>query len=145
MGKAPERATLASLPAPPPRRSEPLGTPGDGKPAHPSPGPHQSTRTPTTGGRPPDSGVDMATQQACEFFQNPLMGAYWEASKGQRATPKRSSNEARIWRMADGLTKDLDDADTDEWWVVGGRRPAYLIPLRSSDFCLQPYVHQQSQ
>src|SRR5206468_11987020 len=48
--------------SPPPCRSEPLGTLGDGKRRPPLAGPHQSTRTPTTGGRPPDSGVDMATQ-----------------------------------------------------------------------------------
>jgi hypothetical protein len=56
---------------------------------------------------------------ARELFQNPLMREYWEASKGQRATLKDSSEEARIGRMVDGLIKDLDEADTDEWWVVG--------------------------
>ncbi|MGW1726628.1 DUF6082 family protein [Streptomyces sp. NPDC002306] len=54
-----------------------------------------------------------------EFFQSPLLREYWEASKGQRATLKQSSDEARIGRMVDGLIKDLDEADTDEWWVVG--------------------------
>ncbi|MGW4757586.1 DUF6082 family protein [Streptomyces chartreusis] len=56
---------------------------------------------------------------ARELFQNTLMREYWEASKGQRATLKHSSDEARIGRMVDGLIKDLDEADTDEWWVVG--------------------------
>ncbi|MER5910964.1 DUF6082 family protein [Streptomyces sp. NPDC001982] len=46
------------------RRSEPLGTLGDGKGRPPLAGTFQSTRTPTTGGRPPDSGVDMATQSS---------------------------------------------------------------------------------
>ncbi|MFE9023626.1 DUF6082 family protein [Streptomyces sp. NPDC007808] len=61
---------------------------------------------------------------ARELFQNPLMREYWEASKGQRATLKHSSEEARIGRMVDGLIKDLDEADTDEWWVVGNPPPA---------------------
>jgi hypothetical protein len=56
---------------------------------------------------------------ARELFQNPLMREYWEASKGQRATLKDSSEEARVGRIVDGLIKDLDEADTDEWWVVG--------------------------
>jgi hypothetical protein len=54
-----------------------------------------------------------------EIFQNPVMREYWEASKGQRATLKQSADEARIGRMVDGLILDLDEADTDEWWVVG--------------------------
>ncbi|MEU9779952.1 DUF6082 family protein [Streptomyces phaeochromogenes] len=54
-----------------------------------------------------------------EFFQSPLLREYWEASKGQRATLKQSSDEARIGRMVDDLIRDLDEADTDEWWVVG--------------------------
>ncbi|EGX61160.1 hypothetical protein SZN_03734 [Streptomyces zinciresistens K42] len=56
---------------------------------------------------------------ARELFQNALMREYWEASKGQRATLKDSSDEARVGRLVDGLIKDLDEADTDEWWVVG--------------------------
>ncbi|WP_019325830.1 DUF6082 family protein, partial [Streptomyces sp. TOR3209] len=53
---------------------------------------------------------------ARELFQNPVMREYWEASRGQRATLKQSSDEARIGRLVDGLIRDLDDADTDEWW-----------------------------
>jgi hypothetical protein len=56
---------------------------------------------------------------ARELFQNPLMREYWEASKGQRATLKHSSDEARIGRMVDSLIGDIEDNDTDEWWVVG--------------------------
>jgi hypothetical protein len=56
---------------------------------------------------------------ARELFQNPVMREYWEASRGQRATLKQSSDEARIGHMVDGLIQDLDEADTDEWWVVG--------------------------
>ncbi|MFI6936416.1 DUF6082 family protein [Streptomyces sp. NPDC050287] len=54
-----------------------------------------------------------------ELFQSPLLREYWEASKGQRATLKNASDEASIGRMVDSLIKDLDEADTDEWWVVG--------------------------
>lgn len=54
-----------------------------------------------------------------EFFQSPLFRDYWEASKSQRATLNESSDEATIGRMVDGLVRDLDEADTDEWWVVG--------------------------
>ncbi|MEU0228246.1 DUF6082 family protein [Streptomyces sp. NPDC006284] len=56
---------------------------------------------------------------ARELFQNPLMREYWDASRGQRATLKRSSDEARIGLLVDALINDLDEADTDEWWVVG--------------------------
>ncbi|WP_395573464.1 DUF6082 family protein [Streptomyces sp. BK79] len=54
-----------------------------------------------------------------EIFQTPLMREYWAASKAQRATLKETSDETRIGAMVDGLIKDLDEADTDEWWVVG--------------------------
>lgn len=54
-----------------------------------------------------------------ELLQNPLFREYWDASKAQRANLKRSSDEARVGRMIDGLVRDLDEADTDEWWVVG--------------------------
>ncbi|MEU3254412.1 DUF6082 family protein [Streptomyces sp. NPDC006997] len=54
-----------------------------------------------------------------EFFQSQIFREYWEASKGQRATLSPSSDEARIGRMVDKLVMDLDEADTDEWWVVG--------------------------
>ena len=30
-----------------------------------------------------------------------------------------TSTESRVGGMVDGLIKDLDEADTDEWWVVG--------------------------
>ncbi|MFQ6142303.1 DUF6082 family protein [Streptomyces seoulensis] len=54
-----------------------------------------------------------------EIFRNPVMRDYWEASEEQRATLEHTSDEARIGRMIDGLIRDLDEADTDEWWVVG--------------------------
>ncbi|MFE2422392.1 DUF6082 family protein [Streptomyces hokutonensis] len=54
-----------------------------------------------------------------EFFQSPLFREYWQASKAQRASLNESSLEAGIGRMVDRLVLDLDEADTDEWWVVG--------------------------
>ncbi len=69
---------------------------------------------------------------ARELFQNPVMREYWEASRGQRATLKQSSDEARIGRLVDGLIRDLDDADTDEWWVVGTLRPPECSALPPS-------------
>ncbi|MET7452376.1 DUF6082 family protein [Streptomyces sp. NPDC005574] len=54
-----------------------------------------------------------------EFFQSPLFREYWRASKTQRAALNQSSEEASIGHMVDGLVSDLDEADTDEWWVVG--------------------------
>lgn len=60
---------------------------------------------------------------ARELFQNRLMREYWEASRGQRATLKHSSDEARLGRMVDSLISDLDEADTEEWWVVGTPPP----------------------
>ncbi|MFI1757835.1 DUF6082 family protein [Streptomyces sp. NPDC020571] len=54
-----------------------------------------------------------------ELFQTPLMREYWEASRDQRASFKVTSVESRVGTMVDGLLKDLDEADTDEWWVVG--------------------------
>lgn len=54
-----------------------------------------------------------------EFFQSPVFREYWEASRHMRATLNESSSEARLGHMVDGLVRDLDEADTDEWWVVG--------------------------
>jgi hypothetical protein len=54
-----------------------------------------------------------------EFFQSPVFREYWEASRHMRATLNESSVEAQLGHMVDGLVRDLDEADTDEWWVVG--------------------------
>ncbi|MFI8946838.1 DUF6082 family protein [Streptomyces sp. NPDC053750] len=53
-----------------------------------------------------------------ELFQTNLMREYWEASKEHRAS-LATTNESDVGRIVDGLIKDLDEADTDEWWVVG--------------------------
>ncbi|MER7718234.1 DUF6082 family protein [Streptomyces flaveolus] len=54
-----------------------------------------------------------------EFFQSPLFREYWEASRHMRASLNEASEEARLGHMVDGLVRELDEADTDEWWVVG--------------------------
>ncbi|MER6166052.1 DUF6082 family protein [Streptomyces violaceorubidus] len=54
-----------------------------------------------------------------EFFQSPVFREYWDASEHMRASLNEASEEARLGRMIDGLVHDLDEADTDEWWVVG--------------------------
>ncbi|MFJ3773288.1 DUF6082 family protein [Streptomyces sp. NPDC090075] len=51
--------------------------------------------------------------------QNPIFREYWEATRAARASLEQNSVEAQVGRMMDGLIRDLDEADTDEWWVVG--------------------------
>ncbi|MFJ2257361.1 DUF6082 family protein [Streptomyces sp. NPDC087844] len=51
--------------------------------------------------------------------QNPIFREYWEATRSARASLVADSVEARVGRMMDNLINDLDEADTDEWWVVG--------------------------
>ncbi|UIX30284.1 DUF6082 family protein [Streptomyces sp. GQFP] len=61
-----------------------------------------------------------------EFFghlrghlQNPVFREYWYATRGQRATIPGDSDEAELGHMIDDLLRQLEDADIDEWWVVG--------------------------
>lgn len=54
-----------------------------------------------------------------EFFQSPVFREYWEASRHMRASLDESSVEAQLGHMVDGLVRELDESDTDEWWVVG--------------------------
>ncbi|MET9355361.1 DUF6082 family protein [Streptomyces sp. NPDC006617] len=54
-----------------------------------------------------------------EFFQSPVFREYWEASRHMRASLDENSDEARLGLVVDALAKDFEDADTDEWWVVG--------------------------
>ncbi|MER6441801.1 DUF6082 family protein [Streptomyces sp. NPDC001185] len=53
------------------------------------------------------------------FCQNPIFRAYWEDHRPHRASLEGNSTEARVGRMVDRLIRDLDEADTEEWWVVG--------------------------
>ncbi|MFF1698416.1 DUF6082 family protein [Streptomyces sp. NPDC058257] len=51
--------------------------------------------------------------------QNPVFRGYWKATGPHRASLLDASDEARLGRMVDKLIQDLEEADTDEWWVVG--------------------------
>lgn len=53
------------------------------------------------------------------ILQNPIFQEYWEATRSQRASLPDTSEESRIGRMADILIGELQEAETDEWWVVG--------------------------
>lgn len=58
-----------------------------------------------------------------ELFQSSYMREYWELTRPHRAALDTSSSEARIGRIAESLFQELDEADTDEWWVVGQPSP----------------------
>ncbi|MFF4805210.1 DUF6082 family protein [Streptomyces sp. NPDC001351] len=51
--------------------------------------------------------------------RNSIFRDYWDAHRPHRASLKSDSDEARVGRMVDRLIRDLDEADTEEWWVVG--------------------------
>ncbi|GGM09284.1 hypothetical protein GCM10010129_61490 [Streptomyces fumigatiscleroticus] len=51
--------------------------------------------------------------------QNAIFREYWDATRHHRASLKDGSTEARVGRMTDALIHDLDESDTEEWWVVG--------------------------
>lgn len=53
------------------------------------------------------------------FLQNPIFREYWYATRPHRATLSDTSEEAELGRMVDDLLRQLEDTDTDEWWVVG--------------------------
>ncbi|GGT09833.1 DUF6082 family protein [Streptomyces chromofuscus] len=53
------------------------------------------------------------------LLQNPVVREYWFATRGQRATLPEDSDEAELGRMVDDLLRQLEEADTEEWWVVG--------------------------
>lgn len=57
------------------------------------------------------------------LFQSATVRAYWEATRHHRASLPYDSEEAELGRMTDDLLAELDDADTDEWWVVGDGGP----------------------
>ncbi|MEV7243108.1 DUF6082 family protein [Streptomyces sp. NPDC093248] len=54
-----------------------------------------------------------------QLLHNPVFREYWEATRSHRAALPKTSTEAEIGRMADELARNLEDADVDEWWVVG--------------------------
>ncbi|NUP37941.1 MAG: hypothetical protein HOY76_13210 [Streptomyces sp.] len=53
------------------------------------------------------------------LVRNAVFRAYWEATRPHRASLQNDSEEGRVGMMVDTLIRDLDEADTDEWWVVG--------------------------
>jgi hypothetical protein len=52
------------------------------------------------------------------MFQNPIVREYWYATQHQRAS-LTGTEEAELGQLIDDLLLQLDEADTDEWWVVG--------------------------
>ncbi|MFI2375613.1 DUF6082 family protein [Streptomyces sp. NPDC018964] len=52
------------------------------------------------------------------LFQNRIVREYWDATRQQRAS-LTGTEEAELGRLVDDLLQQLDEADTDEWWVVG--------------------------
>ncbi|WP_431992585.1 DUF6082 family protein [Streptomyces albogriseolus] len=57
-------------------------------------------------------------KHARAMFQNPIVREYWYATRHLRASLK-GTEEAEIGQMIDELLLQLDEAETDEWWVVG--------------------------
>ncbi|MEV3860057.1 DUF6082 family protein [Streptomyces sp. NPDC050095] len=54
-----------------------------------------------------------------ELFQSVYIREYWEITRPHRAALDPLSAEAEIGRIAEALFQELDEAETDEWWVVG--------------------------
>ncbi|WP_069761705.1 DUF6082 family protein [Streptomyces sp. LUP47B] len=52
------------------------------------------------------------------IFQNPIVREYWYATQQQRAS-LADTDEAELGKLVDDLLQQLEDSDTDEWWVVG--------------------------
>lgn len=54
-----------------------------------------------------------------EIFRNQICRDYWETTRHHRATLKTDSVEGQVGLMVDSLVVDLDETDSDNWWVVG--------------------------
>ncbi|MFF7447831.1 MULTISPECIES: DUF6082 family protein [unclassified Streptomyces] len=52
------------------------------------------------------------------MFQNPIVREYWYATQKHRASIA-NSEEAELGLMVDELLRQLEDSDTEGWWVVG--------------------------
>jgi hypothetical protein len=52
------------------------------------------------------------------MFQNPIVREYWHATRQHRASIA-DTDEAELGLLVDDLLRQLEDADTEEWWVVG--------------------------
>lgn len=53
------------------------------------------------------------------ILQNPIFREYWYATRPHRATLIDTSDEAELGRMVDDLLRQLEETDSEEWWVVG--------------------------
>ncbi|MGB8943011.1 MAG: DUF6082 family protein [Streptomyces sp.] len=53
------------------------------------------------------------------LLQNPIFREYWVATRSRRASLASDSDEARMGHLADELVRELEEAETDEWWTVG--------------------------
>ncbi|MEU6257401.1 DUF6082 family protein [Streptomyces sp. NPDC047043] len=53
------------------------------------------------------------------ILQNPIFREYWYATRPHRATLIDTSEEAELGQMVEDLLGQLEEADSDEWWVVG--------------------------
>ncbi|MGX1674406.1 DUF6082 family protein [Streptomyces sp. NPDC055400] len=51
--------------------------------------------------------------------QNSIFRDYWSATRPHRASLLDGSEEARLGQMVDRLLQDLEDSESDEWWVIG--------------------------
>ncbi|RII09419.1 hypothetical protein DSC45_30540 [Streptomyces sp. YIM 130001] len=67
--------------------------------------------------------------------RSPVFQQYWHATRHHRASLKDGSDEVELGLLVDGLIRDLEDADTDEWWVVGEPpgTPDGAAPTRAGD------------
>ncbi|MFJ9113997.1 DUF6082 family protein [Streptomyces sp. NPDC102394] len=57
------------------------------------------------------------------MLQNPICREYWHATQPYRATLDNASEEAQLGALVDELLRQLEDAEIDEWWVVGDPPP----------------------
>lgn len=57
------------------------------------------------------------------MFQNPICREYWHATEHHRSTLDSASEEARLGFLVDRLLRQLEESDSDEWWVVGELPP----------------------
>lgn len=53
------------------------------------------------------------------MLQNPIAREYWHATQHHRATLDSTTEEAELGLLVDDLLQQLEEADIDEWWVIG--------------------------
>ncbi|MES5818388.1 DUF6082 family protein [Streptomyces sp. RG80] len=57
------------------------------------------------------------------MLQNPICREYWHATRNHRASLDSTSEQAQLGALVDDLLQQLEDADIDEWWVIGEPPP----------------------